>query len=70
MSKVYLTVRVIPYEGDTVLGVYHTRDDAEAAAKAWWTADRWNAMDDLWIYEMVPGAAPGMEPAATWRVKS
>lgn len=70
MSKMYLLVRAIPYEGDRYLGVYATKDDAEAAAKVWWNEDKFNATDDLWIYECVVGAAPSMDPAAEWRVQS
>lgn len=66
--KTYLLVKVIPYEGDTPLGVYATKDDAEAAAKVWWAEDKWNATDDLWVYEYVLGATPASQGGAGWRV--
>lgn len=67
--KLYLLTKVIPYEGDTTLGVYATRDDAEVAALKWREDDSWNKMDDLWVHEHVLGADPASSPSAEWRVK-
>lgn len=67
MSKMYLLLIERPYEGEQPLGIYATKDDAEDAAKVWWTTDKWNASDYLWISEYVVGAAPATESSAGWK---
>lgn len=59
--EVYVLLGGIDYEGESLLGVYHTRSDAEAARDEYKTRDTKVAFDSYDIEHRVIGAR------AEWR---
>lgn len=57
MNVVIATIE-IPYEGDIAIGVYETRELAEAAAKAWFESESYVSSDYYALYRDVTINSP------------